>query len=90
MKKTNLFHVFLKKELDKQTVFGYNSCVALIEYAGVAQSVVQLIRNQQVVCSSHITSSKQNPLSQEGGFLFVLFTIHYSSFIIHSLQADFE
>ena len=26
-------------------------------YAGVAQSVVQLIRNQQVVCSSHITSS---------------------------------
>ena len=26
--------------------------------AGVAQSVVQLIRNQQVVCSSHITSSK--------------------------------
>ena len=28
------------------------------EYAGVAQSVVQLIRNQQVVCSSHITSSK--------------------------------
>ena len=25
--------------------------------AGVAQSVVQLIRNQQVVCSSHITSS---------------------------------
>ena len=25
-------------------------------YAGVAQSVVQLIRNQQVVCSSHITS----------------------------------
>ena len=26
-------------------------------FAGVAQSVVQLIRNQQVVCSSHITSS---------------------------------
>ena len=28
-------------------------------FAGVAQSVVQLIRNQQVVCSSHITSSKK-------------------------------
>ncbi|MBR6680442.1 MAG: hypothetical protein IKL59_04195, partial [Clostridia bacterium] len=27
--------------------------------------------------------AKQNPLSKEGGFLFVLFTIHYSSFIIH-------
>ena len=30
-----------------------------MQYAGVAQSVVQLIRNQQVVCSSHITSSKE-------------------------------
>jgi len=27
--------------------------------------------------------AKQNPLSKEGGFLFVLFTIHHSSFIIH-------
>ena len=27
--------------------------------AGIAQSVEQLIRNQQVVCSSHITSSKK-------------------------------
>ena len=31
-------------------------------FAGVAQSVVQLIRNQQVVCSSHITSSTQKAL----------------------------
>ena len=29
------------------------------ENAGIAQSVEQLIRNQQVVCSSHITSSKK-------------------------------
>ncbi len=29
------------------------------ECAGIAQSVEQLIRNQQVVCSSHITSSKR-------------------------------
>ena len=28
-----------------------------VRYASVAQSVEQLIRNQQVVCSSHITSS---------------------------------
>ena len=27
-------------------------------YASVAQPVVQLIRNQQVVCSSHIASSR--------------------------------
>ena len=32
-------------------------------YAGVAQSVVQLIRNQQVVCSSHITSSRKKALA---------------------------
>ena len=30
-----------------------------IAFAGIAQSVEQLIRNQQVVCSSHITSSKK-------------------------------
>ena len=36
------------------------------QYAGVAQSVVQLIRNQQVVCSSHITSSK-TPMSLDMG-----------------------
>ena len=29
------------------------------KYANVAQSVEQLIRNQQVVCSSHIISSKK-------------------------------
>ncbi len=28
--------------------------------AGIAQSVEQLIRNQQVVCSSHITSSRND------------------------------
>ena len=28
--------------------------------AGIAQSVEQLIRNQQVVCSSHIASSKKH------------------------------
>ena len=33
------------------------------EYAGIAQSVEQLIRNQQVVCSSHITSSTSEQAS---------------------------
>ena len=33
--------------------------IIIFMFAGVAQSVVQLIRNQQVVCSSHITSSKK-------------------------------
>ena len=41
-------------------IIGYNRYVVKILYAGVAQSVVQLIRNQQVVCSSHITSSKEH------------------------------
>ena len=49
--------------------------------AGVAQSVVQLIRNQQVVCSSHITSSK-NPRTSFSGFYF--FTFHSSLFTFHS------
>ena len=34
-------------------------CDPKSEYANVAQSVEQLIRNQQVVCSSHIASSKK-------------------------------
>ena len=37
------------------TKMGFSIIILL--FAGVAQSVVQLIRNQQVVCSSHITSS---------------------------------
>ena len=32
------------------------------KYAGIAQSVEQLIRNQQVVCSSHISSSKKKDI----------------------------
>ena len=34
-----------------------------LEYAGIAQSVEQLIRNEQVAGSSPITSSKKNGLS---------------------------
>ena len=34
-------------------------CDSKSEYANVAQSVEQLIRNQQVVCSSHIISSRK-------------------------------
>ena len=30
-----------------------------VVYAGIAQSVEQLIRNQQVACSSHVSSSKR-------------------------------
>ena len=39
--------------------------------AGVAQSVEQLIRNQQVVSSSLITSSKQKKNPTEVGSFFV-------------------
>ena len=46
--------------------------------------------NHDVTGSSPVRGAKQNPLSKEGGFLFVLFTFPYSSFIIHSTKADFE
>ena len=32
----------------------------LKEFAGIAQLVEQLIRNQQVACSSHVSSSKES------------------------------
>ena len=58
-----------KKDIDKPILYEYNRSVTVL-YAGVAQSVVQLIRNQQVACSSHVTSFKkavQHKLS--GSFL---------------------
>ena len=46
------------------------------ENAGIAQSVEQLIRNQQVVCSSHITSSMQkSPETQMFQGFFVLVSL---------------
>ncbi len=42
----------------------YNT-VVINKYAGVAQSVVQLIRNQQVACSSHVTSTKKRRAYEE-------------------------
>ena len=38
---------------------GKNSII--LKLASVAQPVEQLIRNQQVACSSHVTSSKPTP-----------------------------
>ena len=44
--------------------------------AGIAQSVEQLIRNQQVVCSSHIASSIKNPVfSMDTGFFLFLSSV---------------
>ena len=40
-------------------------CDPKSEYANVAQSVEQLIRNQQVVCSSHIISSRKRRKSND-------------------------
>ena len=59
-------------------------------YSSLAQSVEHLTVNQGVTGSSPVGGAKQNPLSKEGGFLFVLFNIHHSSFIIHLFKADFE
>ncbi len=54
-----------------------------LSYSSLAQSVERMTVNHDVAGSSPAGGAKQNPLSKEGGFLFVLFTIHYSSFIIH-------
>ncbi len=61
-----------------------------ISYSSLAQSVERMTVNHDVVGSSPTGGAKQNPLSKEGGFLFVLFIFHYSLFIIHLSQADFE
>ena len=47
------FHIIITKLLDYQNCLWYN---VYCGYAGVAQLVVQLIRNEQVACSSHVTS----------------------------------
>ena len=61
-----------KKHFFSKTLTNPPSCSIINKLcAGVAQVVVQLIRNQQVAGSSPFTSSKQNPLSQEGGFYFL-------------------
>ena len=59
-------------------------------YADLAHLVERDLAKVEVAGSSPVIRSKQNPLSKEGGFLFVLFTIHHSSFIIHLSHADFE
>ena len=55
---------------------------------------VASIASQRLACRVGATRRplplpKKNPRSEECGFFFVLFTIHYSSFIIHSPIADF-
>ena len=52
-------------------------------HADLAHLVERNLAKVEVAGSSPVIRSKQNPLSQEGGFLFVLFIIQYSSFIIH-------
>ena len=41
--------------------------------ASVAQPVEQLIRNQQVVCSSHIASSRKSTVNHHSAFSFCKF-----------------
>ena len=49
-------------------------------FAGVAQPVEQLIRNQQVRCSSHPTSSKKEGTTESRAFLFALRQRRYNLF----------
>ena|GEM_PF-3975161 len=51
-------NIFEMKNLEKPKTLDITA------FAGIAQSVEQLIRNQQVVCSSHIASSMKNHLSR--------------------------
>ncbi len=53
-----IFFAGLKQlySLDKNIKFVYNNLVTRI--AGIAQLVEQRIRNAQVACSSHVSSSK--------------------------------
>ena len=54
----------------------------IVKSIAFASRIIKL--NQYLVKTKKETIiSKQNPLSKEGGFLFVLFIFHYSSFIIH-------
>ena len=53
--------------------------------ADLAHLVERNLAKVEVAGSSPVIRSKQNPLSKEGGFLFVLFTIQYSF-----TEADFE
>ena len=66
-------------------IFDNSPCVryndTCFENAGIAQSVEQLIRNQQVVCSSHITSSMQkSPETQMFQGFFVLVALSWDLF----------
>ena len=71
----------LKGSNRKQGIYG--NPVYPFKHSSLAQSVERMTVNHDVAGSSPAGGAKQNPLSKEGGFLFVLFTIHYSSFIIH-------
>ena len=75
-------------EANKATIFsGVSMTVNLqhaqIKYSSLAQLAERMTVNHDVAGSSPAGGAKQNPLSKEGGFLFVLFIFHYSSFIIH-------
>ncbi len=56
-------------------------------FAGIAQSVEQLIRNQQVVCSSHITSSKKSPSSMNLG-IFLCVAVKFNTNIVYIQLSD--
>ena len=61
-------------------------------FAGIAQSVEQLIRNQQVVCSSHITSSSPRivVLQRFWGIFFVCFSGHFATLQQKNIEQNIE
>ena len=55
----NIYHKYIFLFL---TIAKFNHKVYNKGYAGVAQLVEQLIRNEQVACSSHVASSRKSQM----------------------------
>ena len=87
------FRDFYRCVLDKSDKVVYNIIVGYTTYAGVAQLVVQLIRNEQVAGSNPVTSLTLGEPQEFFYYslftfhfsLFIFFTIHFSFFIMHYL-----
>ena len=83
IEKISIFRKFFKKAIDKYQFMCYTIIANEKTHADLAHLVERNLAKVEVAGSSPVIRSKQNPLSREGGFLFVLFTIQFSSFIIH-------
>ena len=68
----------IKIIFSKVLIIEINLSIMIFTFAGIAQLVEQRIRNAQVACSSHVSSSKKSSFNRTRIFYF--FTINYSLF----------